>query len=231
MLHGRRPTAEFQYRAGVRRLSFSTGRASAGRVSPQGGQPNGRRRCSIKTHLNPVFLLVSCLYQSNLSISCMCCSNGDAQARGIVWRQRRRPLCKTTSHNAAHSRARTSECASKLPKSAKAGAIHQMQAEQHRSTTAHMWQPSGGRLQHRRLPQGGLPVTQQPFLQPTAEAFKLLQGSIHRCAVPTLRPSPLPAPAATSRKRPPHPPRRLPHSKSSHKPPHAARTRRNRQTL
>lgn len=117
----------------------------------------------------------------------MCCSNGDAQARGIVRRQRRRPLCKTTSHNAAHSRARTSECASKLPKSAKAGAIHQMQAEQHRSTTAHMWQPSGGRLQHRRLPQGGLPVTQQPFLQPTAEAFKLLQGSIHRCAVPTLR--------------------------------------------
>jgi hypothetical protein len=98
----------------------------------------------------------------------------------------------------------------------------------HPSIPAHMWQPSSGRLQHQRLPQGGLAVTQPTFFQPTAALDKVLQGSFQHCAVPMLRPTPLPAPAATSRKHPPHPPRRLPHSKSSHQPPHAPQTRRHR---
>ncbi len=46
-----------------------------------------------------------------------------------------------------------------------------------------------------------------------------IAAPFRRCA------RPLPAPAATGRKRPPHPPRRLPHSKLSHKPPHAAHAR------
>jgi hypothetical protein len=158
----------------------------------------------------------------------MCCSNGDAQAKG---------LCGGSAvADCAKEPATTPLKAAEEALSAKAAQFSQhwhpssweLGSIVHPSTTAHMWQPSSGSLQHQRLPQGGLPVTQQTFFQPTAGLFKVLQGSFQHCAVPTLHPTPLPAPAATSRKHPPHPPRRLPHSKSSHQPPHAAQTHEDR---